>query len=170
MTIGQLQTFVNSNPDLRQLVNVVVDYIQANPGGGSEGNASILSATITITDAQMKTYIETPVVLIPGEAGKAHFLVYATLKKNTAAGAYVTSNNNINFYYDNNLGTSILATTLAFDSIVNEVGFEVGTDKMIEVAEIENIDIFLVGAGDNYTGGHPDNTLEITGYYLVVDL
>ena len=35
MTIQQLQAFVDTSPDLRQLMNAVVDFIQANPGGGT---------------------------------------------------------------------------------------------------------------------------------------
>lgn len=34
MTIQQLQAFVDTDPDTRQLINVVVDYLQANPSGG----------------------------------------------------------------------------------------------------------------------------------------
>lgn len=42
MTIEQLQAYVDSKPDIRGLINVIVDYIQSNPGGG--GGVNIYTA------------------------------------------------------------------------------------------------------------------------------
>lgn len=52
MTIQQLQAFVDTNPDTRQLINVVVDYLQANPsGGGSPGGSSYLVYAALLTQS-----------------------------------------------------------------------------------------------------------------------
>lgn len=45
-TIEQLQAFIEKNPDLRQVVNELADYLQANPPGEGGGSTPTLAAVL----------------------------------------------------------------------------------------------------------------------------
>lgn len=60
-TIEQLQAFIDTNPDLRQVVNELADYLQANPSGGSDPGYLEYVALLTQsgTDAPVATVLGT---------------------------------------------------------------------------------------------------------------
>lgn len=79
-TIGQLQAFIDTVPDLRQVVNEVVDYLQANaPGGAAPGLTDVLTenndagglAIVNLSNITSGVYTPTVIPLINLDAAAA---------------------------------------------------------------------------------------------------
>lgn len=49
MTIQQIQAMITNKGDVREIINQIADYIQANPGGSGGGVASVTAGDASIT-------------------------------------------------------------------------------------------------------------------------
>lgn len=143
-------------------------------GGGAGGG--LLSATVTLTDAQIKALPTTPVqVLAAPGAGKYYKIFGAQIITDTSAAAYT------------NVSASGLITVQLSDSNQNfscnngileeqDVFYgDLAPDTSLNVSPLSNtennaINISSVNSGGDYTGGNAANTLEVVVYYIIVDL
>lgn len=156
----------------------------------SPGGSSYLSATVTLTDAQIKalptTYIE--VVATPG-ANKLLVFIKAVLFFDFEVGVWfygnVSSNNAMFISYDDDFYDASNYSRLTSESapavsIVSSSNKPNSTDypnsTLTEVnsvyGDIVNRPLKLVMYNDDgdLTGGNAANTLKVTVYYVVVDL
>ncbi len=163
--------------------------IQVPPGGGSD---LLQTATVTLTDDQIKALPTTPVELVPNPgANKLLMLVQALMITDTAAGAYTNidasayvaltyDNNAISFstYIAEEVGAGV-TTVLGSESNLMLVfrhankpdasWYEIAT--VIGVQSNENIALGMGnGSSGNLTGGDSGNTLSVIVYYTVVDV
>lgn len=79
LTIEQIQTNITNKGDVREIINQIADYIQANPGGGSPGGGveSVTAGDASITVGGTAT---DPTVKLP-------YLVYTALLSQTGTNA-----------------------------------------------------------------------------------
>ncbi len=161
----------------------------ANEGGG--GGSSYLVATIELTDAQIKAWNATPVVLIAGQAGKIIFPQFIVLRFVPAAenseytnisanGQIVVSvglGSNVSFVIDEAVNTSISnllgddgdSAAIAYSTPVMNVNgaFTAGVSDALFDGDLVNtaLNIYVNNTGA-YGGGNAGNILNVTVYYL----
>lgn len=158
------------------------------PGLAGGGTSLVLSATVELTDAQIKALPSERVEIVPAPAtGKALLYITSFFQINTSAGAYTNVDADGRIYIDYggelaslpailpsgaNLRTWVLPPASQFGqnpsvlSTFNSVNIarSTGIDETPLYIKIDNN-----GAGD-FTGGNAANTLKVTVYYVVVDL
>jgi len=194
MTIQQIQQHINDKAnDARQLINLIADYLQANPP--SPGGLGYLSATVTLTDAQIKTLPTTPVILIvaPG-IGKVISPFFYTIYSKCSAGAYTnidaagfmeidTDGGFLSLVAIDDVGSGVstLSNLLTGgDRILNllsqDVDFIQGIGVVANNQPASNFNNKAIrlnvnnGGSGNFTGGNAANTLKVTVNYVIVDL
>ncbi len=146
------------------------------------------SATVTLTDAQIKALPTTPVTVIaaPG-AGKAVVPLLATFASNFTAGAYTAHGEDVFlalFLRTVNGETAVSTYAPASAKFTNATATvhmvgpaaELGTGDLDGVIVGPSIDVndavevVLSGWTQDFTGGDAANTLTVTVVYIVVDL
>jgi len=164
-------------------------YVDANSGGGG---GSVLSATVELTDAQIKTLPTTPVELVAAQgSGKAIIPISCIAISDFSGGAYtnitgaswqlaVDGDNPIGSPFDafaalgdvGNIYVCQIACndfyTGAGDFAGSSITYPVTVKSSYDNKELNLVDAF--GGVTNYTGGNAANTLKVTVYYVVVDL
>ncbi len=163
--------------------------IAAFPGLAGSSSGGLLSATVELTDAQIKALPTTGIEIVaaPG-AGKAIDIISCIVSTN-----FVTAYTNItdaSLSFLDNDGSEIgltLPTTVILGTTTRYIGkmttplVFLGSGSFdgsfitqpTSFADIENKPIVIKDyyAGvSNYTGGNAANTLKVTVYYVVVDL
>lgn len=191
MTIEQLEAFSETKPELRYLTEEIIKYLQANPGGGSPGGGSLLSATVTLTDEQIKALPTTPIQLVaaPG-AGKFILPISCVAVLNLQPAGQYTDADNASWTiitqaqdYVSAVANSNIALIGIGDIVVFSFPFlNTGAGTFAGIthtapeyssADIENEALYIADVWNgvtNYTGGNASNTLKVTMYYVVVDL
>jgi len=146
----------------------------ADLGGGS----SYLSATVTLTDAQIKALPSGNVEIIAAPGTGKYLYVNQVAFALNIVGAYTNVTINIppQLWYktsevgivDSTLDDFAFTTPDKYGTLLNTYpqGYFASAD--IENRAIE-LNISNTGAG-NFTGGNAANTLKVTVYYVVVDL
>lgn len=198
MTIEQIQEMITNKGDVREIINQLADYIQANPGGAPGGDQLLQSATVTLTDAQIKALptTEVEIVAAPG-ADKMIYPVYFIAIITTAAGgeytnisadAYINLETDTGHYgiitgnhagvlngVSRSLGTAdnvglVLAGPMQNGYYSSNFGALIPDDTQT-IISLGNkaLRLNMVNSG-NLTGGNAANTLKVTVYYTVVDL
>lgn len=143
---------------------------------------ALKSATVTLTDAQIKTLPTAPVqVVAAAGAGKVLFPVQWFMLADFQGGAYGNLDAAVS---GPNLGWSNVEDAERFPvadsvniltTVANKVGLyqSVFANAWDNITDFENTDLNLTidnGATGNLTGGNAANTLRITVYYLEVSL
>jgi len=194
MTVEQLETFSNTKPELRYLTEEIIKYLGANPGGSPGGDSLVLSATVELTDAQIKALPTTPFEIVPAQgAGKFILPVSAIIQSNFSGGVYTNiTDASWQLVYNDAGSTNLASTPMRSQSILNTTNenfsifaipnmfagvttFDgsVVTSTLIGVdyanKPLAIFDRFTESFSD-YTGGNAANTLKVTVYYVVVDL
>lgn len=176
MTVEQLEAFSNTKPELRYLTEEIIKYLGANPPG-SPGGSSYLSATVTLTDAQIKALPTTPIEIIAAQGeGKAILVINGILKftniadyGNVGANALILQGNSTPF----NLKQLKFEYVGLADSepITYSITTPSGDSNYATPNMFDNIGIAIASqnTGD-FTDGDSGNTLKVTVYYVVVDL
>lgn len=156
------------------------------------GVQTVYSASVTLTDAQIKALPTTPVELVaaPG-AGKILLILSAFMLLDTSAGAYTNVNAaatggvDIGGAYGNFMqvldpaglvpaleGTDVLAFKLdtavyiSGDQVYNNVAAYTVGDYVNTpiIIDLEN------SSDGNFTGGNAANTLKVTALYTIIDV
>jgi hypothetical protein len=157
-----------------------IKYVKS--GQKINAGASIQSATVTLTDAQIKalptTYIE--VVAAPGirkmlvlQSALIQFYISGGNYTNVDIGSYliigygdwaVDASSIVLFSGSENNLFSVLTTAQDGDLTA---GYLTAGNNTLQ----ENIALKVISSNSgNFTGGNPANTLKVTVYYVVVDL
>lgn len=163
-------------------------------GSGSAGG-SILSATVELTDAQIKALPTTGVELVPAQGvNKMLVVLFGTLRWN-CTGAYtnVNADNSCGIAYGNSgtndwidyacapttiregtgIRTSLLNPALSPHPTAGQPDIVFTYYNNFPEADFNNTNMVVYadnfGSGD-LTGGNAANTLKVTVYYVVVDL
>jgi hypothetical protein len=152
------------------------------------GGSSYLVASVTLTDAQIKALPTTFIEVVPAPGvGKKILFLWGNMNFYFTAGAYTTVDAVIQIAYgewqagassyveDNCFqATNSSATLTPFLRVYVAPSIWVGDLFVIPRAfnTVENLPLKVVGYNDSgdYTGGNAANTLEVTVYYVVVDL
>lgn len=155
----------------------------------------MLSATVTLTDAQIKALPTTPIEILPAVAGKANIIFFVLMALDTTGGPYSNVDPTNNLYCVNDINgnydvvTNSAITPFGLDRaddhqicILNAVygaalagdfaGFIIPIIAINNIANWANKPTYLVasnGALNNYTGGNAANTLKVTTFYATVD-
>jgi hypothetical protein len=157
-------------------------------GLASGGSSTVLSATITLTDAQIKALPTTPIEIVaaPG-TNKMISVLMAVANWSVSAGAYTNQDGDTRFYlqYEGGAGSATVMSktpTATDNRTYNLIGGalidsaapwagNVESDG-INTSQISNkkVEAFLDNGGGDLTGGNAANTLKVTVYYVVVDL
>jgi len=161
---------------------------------GLEGGGAVLSATVELTDAQIKALPTTPIEIIAAQGSdKMIFAVFATLQlKNyvadytnidaTASLQLVSTGTSAGTLVNvaQNLGTSLGNILAAGDNTLNWLQLYQGivsntivpaTGSIPSDFNNQNLAIKINNQGDgNLTDGDSSTTLKVTVYYVVVDL
>lgn len=183
MTIQQIQSAIDNKQDVREIVNMMADYIENNQIG-----SSYLVAEVILTDAQIKALPTVIIELLPNPpVGKLYNVpVLSGLGMVSVRNNWVADYSNINsgatFFFTNDAVNStykpgsslnpILApgeTTLWFLGPNNHTGGSNNINTPAQWASALYLQIENGGNG-NLTGGNAANTLKITVYYTIVDL
>ncbi len=197
LTIEQIQENITNKDDIRQIINQLADYVQANPGGGSPGGTSILSATVELTDAQIKALEGSPIEIVAAQVGKIIMPSLALLSSNclsdytninanskirvlaSGGSAYMEAYNQTDGAVTLLLApTANLGDTKAFQFITPSQTTTAVSNTQTGgftnlTSEYENRNLllgFTNSGGGVLTGGNAANTLKVTVYYVVVDL
>ena len=172
-----------------EIVSKLQTEVFTAPGGAVE--VAVYQRKTVLTDAQIKALPTTPVELVPAP-GVGKFLTYhsaVVLRKPFAAG-YTNISNNDTIYIDlDDYGVSRVFTDNVESGLQDlsellggyapeqkklwTVGINGGTrPNMMGInGSTDNEPLRLVGmASGNWTGGHANNTLEVTVFYSIVDL
>lgn len=196
MTIQQIQAAIDSKAnDPRQLINMIADYIQQNPGGsGPSPSSSYLVATKVLNNSNI---INLPVLayeLIPAPGTNKTILPFAFyFKMNCSAGVYGSTD--ADTVLPIGYGTGILSAGTFFDSMYYIKGGSVLTNSTPKFgigntygdistntynavqASFSNITLTnkpLVITAYNqagvFSGGNIANTLTIVICYTVIDI
>jgi hypothetical protein len=159
------------------------------PGGGPGGDSVVLSATIPLTDDQIKALPSAAVEIVPaGGPNTQIFPVAVFLRLNSAGGGYTNlSSHPIRFkhggdlswgsrvpdYFMGDQGPAQMAYVSA-STVYNAGAFTVETDVYEGGDATDNIDEPLViygsSGGGDFTGGDPANSMTVTALYTVIDL
>ncbi|HEX4875753.1 MAG TPA: hypothetical protein VFV31_03720 [Chitinophagaceae bacterium] len=165
----------------------------SNLGGG--GTQTIQSATVTLTDAQIKALPSTAVEIVAAQgSGKVALPIYFSVYIDTSGGSYSgVTNASAILIYESLSGVKYLSSVLPTESALSgtlktfnfsncpfsEQGFAVYSGININTLSIQqpyepdNLAIKISGSYNgtsNYTGGNAANTMKVTVYYIVVDL
>jgi hypothetical protein len=178
-----------------EIVRELVDgeWVTGVSSGGG-GSSSVLSATVTVTNAQLLALLMTPVTIVaaPG-AGKAIFPVQAFLNADTTGGAYTVDANTIVEIRIPAVSGSMLSRLIeVYNGGVSELlsegapayawmGTAAYTDSTStetiasspgrDPAELDDQPLSLLQSnGAALIGGNAANTLTVTAYYTVVTL
>lgn len=161
--------------------------------GGGGGSQAIQSATVTLTDAQIKALPSTPFTLVaaPG-SGKLILPVDAVMSLDAQGGAYTNVTNQqmwlsygsggrtISAIYDENtqgafaddsavhvlLGFSNSQVTSLTGTVYSTAWWSDDTGGIANAA----LTLGMFNGGGDLTGGDPANSLKVTVLYAVVDL
>lgn len=144
------------------------------------------SRKTVLTDAQIKTLADVYPELVPAPgAGKALiFIGAAYLYKSPGGVGYdgITSETNLVINYGE---TNMASGPTLFDNAVEQYAYSSPISKTVSTGnwagynqtefsnftpENQPITLMLTNGFVNLTGGHPDNTLEVTVFYSIVDL
>lgn len=148
-------------------------------------------AIITLTDTQIKVLPSTPVTIItaPG-VGKALLLLRGVAVADVRAGVYTNVSSGLEgLLYLSIQGAGAVSNVATLSGLITDASERQlahltvaqliqGTPSQIvdngplPVSLQENLPLQISAANvlGNFTGGHPNNTLKATVYYLVVDL
>ena len=175
-----------------------IDGVQGmfeNLAGGGEGAGSLQSATVELTDAQIKALPTTLVDIVPAQGvGKMVVPVTAFIQSNFEAGVY-TNIVDASWQLTNNATGDVsdtkLSAPLRAEAILNSqssqlyffaipemrvgassfAGYVVTSTSFTEPGNKPlSIGDGFSDSGSPYTGGNAANTLKVTVYYVVVDL
>jgi len=162
----------------------------------SEGNFSessspiiVLKRPVILTNDQILHLPTTPVQVLgaPG-LNKAYSVLMSVFVLDNSAGAYVAdTNSSVQLLYGNIAGATTAVpwvtqlTTPDRWIIQSSFTADVGTGDFANtvlglattIAHTENLPLKIADVFDgvaDYTGGHPNNTLKVTLYYVVIDL
>lgn len=188
-TIVQIQELIDKQSlDARQLLNLITDYLQANPPGNGNGNGggTLLQATATLTDAQIKALPTTPfqIIAAPG-MGKMVNVISCIAHIDTLAAEYTNVEETAYML----LGTGNLVEDLSTYTLPGFFQYAAKTTAVIGgvsylksgstiiisefgyTSNFENSSCVLILQNSvDLTGGDSANTLKITVNYLIVDL
>ena len=191
MTVEQLETFSNTKPELRYLTEEIIKYLGANPPGSPGGDSLVLSATVELTDAQIKALPTTGIEIVAAQgSGKIIVPVSCTIVTNIVTDGYDNQSADIK------VGIPIAGSNtlnsgswVVFDADGYGVFGSQGEKYYFNLQIGQNLDdgqtqpsdfgsnadnvalkIKVTNALGNLTGGNAANTLKVTVYYTVVDL
>lgn len=148
----------------------------ANPEVSATGGSGLETATVTLTDAQIKALPTTPVQVIaaPG-TGKYYKIFGAQIITDTSAAAYtnVTASDLIKIGLSDSFQAFSCTNGILEeeDIFYSDLTPYAGAD-ISPLSNTENNAIFIYSnnGGGNYTGGNAANTLKAVVYYIIVDL
>lgn len=194
ITRGERGSTAASHADNTTISVLLTEHgVAAIDTGGGGGDSVVLSATVTLTDAQIKALPTTAieVVAAPG-AGKMNYLLSSIWSHdwtadytNIAAGAsmYVSSGNaDVSVMLDNTLGINVTdllangADAIAFagakdrQADVDGVPYAVVATTATNYANQALTLVAANGVSGDFTGGNAANTLKVTVLYSVIDL
>ena len=192
MTIQQIQAAIDSKAnDPRQLINMIADYLQANPGGSpSPGGSSYLVAETEWDNDQIKGSASVYREVVPAQGANTYIKFLGAVLRWRIATTYTLSDSdsNISIFYGDGLAANMAS---CFSNIPNTTGNKVasippvlfvytspsiwatlGVSYLIDDSDCVNqpLKIGVYNSGGDLKGGNADNTLKVTVYYVVVDL
>lgn len=181
----------------KHLAEDVLDVSTGEPGGATE--QTVLSRTVTLTDAQIKALPTTPVEVVPAPgAGKLLMPIFALFQM-VSTTDYTNIDSTARLHVDNEGDTSFLTQLLqSVNSQVSELlanssapDARMAVLSMSQVAPASETAVSVTGttawwqsfvaekrleiaasngSAGNFTGGNAANTLTVTVLYFVVDL
>lgn len=179
-----------SDLDLKAYVEekVAEALAASQPGGGS--GYLVKSDLVTLDNAQILALPTTPIQIVaaPGE-NKFISLVQGVIILDNVAGAYGNITGGATTYIAFAVGNQI-SSNLYIESDMGDMEFpgdspypivfstpaNIGTGVFAaagpsDAESVDNMPLYIKAQNTgNFTGGHADNTLKVTVYYLVVDL
>lgn len=149
--------------------------LQEAAGGAVSGGSGLLQvATMTLTDAQIKALGEVPVEVIPAPgANKLLLPISAVAVLNCAAGAYtgLTGTPAVVLWYENqDTIAEGYATSFPWGHAADHQDLNMAVVAQNGPNENNAIVITMTSQDGDLANGHADNTLNVTVYYVIVDL
>lgn len=189
-TIEQIQDAINAKAlDARQLVNLIADYLQANPSGGG-GGLGYLVATKVLNNDEIIALPTTAIILTPvPAAGKVALPLFAYFKVNTSGGAYSGTDADTVIAIGPGSASGTLMDLLSYPKAGGLLGgagisysaggsygdFQANSYNAIEQSttaldiEAKPIVAQMYNTLGNLGDGNANNTLTVTLFYMVID-
>lgn len=166
---------VNNSP-------IVVEVLTQGPAGPA-GATTLRSVSHTLTNAEIKALPTTEFQLLaaPG-AGKVAWPVFANVSLDSSAGAYTNVKTGAALFLWNDAATLLTETGESYPLFADGQAIQLfgsigqryfSGGNILETPDYENRAIVLKlnnSPNGNMTGGHADNSLKITLFYVLIDL